>query len=405
MEKQSLLLRRSIFLLVVLSIGVLHLFLATQVIRGSIAGQEERDNDKGSSLSNNSRHHPPTTLTLERNELLDAKPPTQIVVIGEIHSGAEFAASILQYAFGNDTRTHLHESIHRHDLLDDAELKDVASGTDILWVITIRSPCHWADAVIQSRKVDCTNEELSGGDYDCDAYTTASEDDYYRIPWHDMHQGRSIIGSIIKSRPEDKVRYDDIFDMRRRKLLLMKQIIDAMPRHSKILRLGEFELNPDAFVMDLVTEYNFKTREQYKPNLPAVDHPNQSSFSCLGSSKWKDAQQRIDWTLEGYFGHTRLDCHLCRHGAGQKHTTPIPSSIYLLGERNSGTTFVSNTLAKAFDPPNTMGNDAEKFASDIPVLLHKHMFRHDLLESKELAEISARDDILWIMVVRSPCEW
>ena len=85
--------------------------------------------------------------------------------------------------------------------------------------------------------------------------------------------------------------------------------------------------------------------------------------------------------------------------------TPI-TSIYLLGERNSGTTFASKTLAGAFDPPNAMGSDAEKFASGIPVLLHKHMFRHDLLDDDvELREIRGREDILWIMVVRSPCEW
>ena len=33
------------------------------------------------------------------------------------------------------------------------------------------------------------------------------------------------------------------------------------------------------------------------------------------------------------------------------------------------------------------------------------MFRHDLLNKSELAEIKSRDDILWIMVVRSPCDW
>lgn len=79
--------------------------------------------------------------------------------------------------------------------------------------------------------------------------------------------------------------------------------------------------------------------------------------------------------------------------------------IQKLGERNSGTTYVSETLAEAFDPPNTMGSKLERFASGIPVLMHKHMFRHDLLNETELAEIEARTDILWILVVRSPCDW
>ena len=75
------------------------------------------------------------------------------------------------------------------------------------------------------------------------------------------------------------------------------------------------------------------------------------------------------------------------------------------GERNSGTTFVSNTLAEAFDHPNKIGSAHEKFSSDIPVLLHKHMFRHDLMNEAELAEIKERKDIVWILVVRTPCDW
>ena len=66
---------------------------------------------------------------------------------------------------------------------------------------------------------------------------------------------------------------------------------------------------------------------------------------------------------------------------------------------------MSETLAEAFDPPNTMGSKLERFSSGIPVLLHKHMFRHDLLNETELAEIKARTDILWVLVVRSPCDW
>lgn len=412
-NNKSLFLRRTLLLLGILFIGVLHFFLATQAV--SVA-RHDRYGDRSFSLSlsnhhqqQQQRHHHLTSLALERNELLDTKHPTQIIVIGEIHSGAEYAADVFKYAFGN-AKTQLHASIFRRDLLDEAELKYVASRTDILWVVTVRSPCHWADAVIQSRKSSCIDEILTGDD--CEAYTNVSDEDYFRIPWYDLHPSSDAHNAgglnnviIIKDNFEHESRYDDIFDMRRRKLLLMKQIIDLMPRHAKILRLGEFELNPDAFVLDLMTEYNFKTRDQYNPSIPVIKHGNQSSFSCVEYSKWNDAQTRIDWTLEGYFGHNRLDCHLCRRSLGQTPAAPSTSSIYILGERNSGTTFVSNTLAKAFDPPNTMGSNAEKFASNIPVLLHKHMFRHDLLDKSELAEIKLRDDIIWIMVVRSPCEW
>ncbi len=85
----------------------------------------------------------------------------------------------------------------------------------------------------------------------------------------------------------------------------------------------------------------------------------------------------------------------------------IKTYASLLGERNSGTTFVSKTLAEAFELPHNfeLESDADQFAIDIPVFLHKHMFRHELLNDTELSEIKSRPDILWIMVVRSPCDW
>ena len=84
-----------------------------------------------------------------------------------------------------------------------------------------------------------------------------------------------------------------------------------------------------------------------------------------------------------------------------------PSNIYVLGERNSGTNYAAATLRKAFKPPNEVepALKHEYFSADIPVLKHKHMFRHTLLNETELAEIANRTDILWILVVRSPCEW
>ena len=117
-------------------------------------------------------------------------------------------------------------------------------------------------------------------------------------------------GNIIRSKPQQNSKYDDIFDMRRQKLLLMKQVIDTVPRHVKILRLSEFELNPDVFVNDLVKEYTFKLSKKYTPTPPSFNPQSiffdpQNIFSCMEYTKWKEAQQRIDWTLEGYFGYNR----------------------------------------------------------------------------------------------------
>jgi len=223
---------------------------------------------------------------------------------------------------------------------------------------------------------------------------------------------------------DERYSYDDdiIFDMRRNMLLRLRQVMDMSPRHVKVLRIREFDLNPNVVVMDLVKEYGLVLDDDYSSRSPRVDpmlggggggvDVAPSTYSCAADRpKWEDAihHRRIDWTLEGYFGHNRLDCRSCRDNADTRHhrssSTVVPTSIYVLGERNSGTTFVSNTLAMAFDPPNAMGSDLEKFSIDVPVLLHKHMFRHDLLDDGELGEIRSRDDVLWIMVVRSPCDW
>mmetsp|Transcript_47602 Transcript_47602/g.101156 ORF Transcript_47602/g.101156 Transcript_47602/m.101156 type:complete len:666 (-) Transcript_47602:73-2070(-) len=380
------LLKKTYFALSIFVIGALQLLTARRIAKSSLE------------------------LALVRNEFLD-KPPTSIVVVGEINSWHKYASNVLRNAFGDMTR--LHDQIFRHDMLNHTELNDISMRTDILWVMVVRSPCDAADEVIRFQKEACQNNELPSGQ--CKPHEFASESDYYRMPWYDL-LGDGFDASdenIIESKPRQNYKYDDIFDMRRQKLLLMKQIMDAVPRHAKILRLGEFELNPDVFVNDLVKEYSFKLRKEYKLIPPGTNPQNMfvnpsNIFSCMEYAKWKEAQQRIDWTLEGYFGYNRLDCHLCRDsGQVGNNGFPIspPSNIYILGERNSGTTFVSNTLAEAFHPPNTMGSDLEKFSSDVPVLLHKHMFRHDLLNSEELAEIKARDDILWVMVVRTTCDW
>ena len=65
-----------------------------------------------------------------------------------------------------------------------------------------------------------------------------------------------------------------------------------------------------------------------------------------------------------------------------------------------------SVLRQAFDAPNEPDQTRkhEYFSSDIPVLLHKHMFRHFLLNETELDVISMRTDILWLFAVRSPCE-
>ena len=456
-EASTTALIRPVSLLAVVILSICHLLLAHRASSSlSMSIKTVNRGERTTNLAPLVRHN----NNNNNNNDEDIIPPTNIVVVGDAAGGIaddHAVVNVLRNAFmaksnastnSNDNVTiTMHNRLHRREPLEPSMLRDVMSrSTNVLWIVTVRPPCHWADTLIRTRdercsisdEIDVMDDEDDNGRSWCAGREFASEADYYRMPWHDnvalsfqeeeeegdddedvnsIHYNilrASIIpNSASNNNNSQTTKYDDIFDMRQRRLLLLKQVMEVMPRRVKVLRLGEFDLNPNVLVRDLVKEYGFTISSTYTPSLPAVDPQQRSDsiddvFTCMDYAKWKEAQQRIDWSLEGYFGHNRLDCHLCRDGST---TTTMatnnipPTSIYVLGERNSGTTFVANTLAAAFEPPNMMGSKLEKFSVDIPILLHKHIFRHDTLSTTELLEIKQRTDILWIMVIRSPCDW
>ena len=315
--------------------------------------------------------------------------PSKIVVLGDYSSGLTHINDVLKDAFGEKV-VMMHGTPYRSGVLQQTELDRIQEKNDILWIMAVRSPCDWSNELINVQKSHCAEAESTSKQ--CNV---KSMKEYYSMEWLEEVQD-DYDEWIIPSSNEDSITYTELFSMRFKKLSIMKQIMEANPRHAKIVQIDQFELDPTALVNDLHKEYLFQqidSSSAYPPN------SNPRQFTCLGSEEWKIAQERIDWMIEGYFGYNKLDCHLCRNQASTQ------SKIYLLGERNSGTTFVSDTLAVAFDPPSNLGSKFERFSVDIPVLLHKHMFRHDLLNATEVAEIKRRDDIFWIMVVRSPCDW
>lgn len=87
----------------------------------------------------------------------------------------------------------------------------------------------------------------------------------------------------------------------------------------------------------------------------------------------------------------------------------VPKRICLLGERNSGTNYVEKVLRQAFSPRyfcSSNRNSKYPYASGaVTTLRFKHMWRHFLFNESEIEQISNMDTILWIMVVRSPCDW
>merc|ERR1711959_552154 len=88
--------------------------------------------------------------------------------------------------------------------------------------------------------------------------------------------------------------------------------------------------------------------------------------------------------------------------------TPI-RTIKILGERNSGTNFLEKILVPAFHPHYSNNNGRFPFAEgpDFGPFGGKHMFRHKLLSQEELELLAGPkyQDVLWLLAVRSPCDW
>merc|ERR1712194_556228 len=100
----------------------------------------------------------------------------------------------------------------------------------------------------------------------------------------------------------------NVFGLRRHKLALMKQIVNAVPHNVKFVRLKELERSPEVFIQGLVKEFNITVKEGYKAQPPSkVAH----STVCLTSDEWDAAQRAVDWKLEAGFGFSPGDCRLC----------------------------------------------------------------------------------------------
>jgi hypothetical protein len=59
---------------------------------------------------------------------------------------------------------------------------------------------------------------------------------------------------------------------------------------------------------NLAQEYNLTLRGGYKKAKPSQ---RMHLERCLVGNEWLVAQREIDWELEGQFGYTFLDCHMC----------------------------------------------------------------------------------------------
>lgn len=64
-------------------------------------------------------------------------------------------------------------------------------------------------------------------------------------PWSDWPESRNFRNLSFVSKD---FTYSNVFELRRHKLMIMKQIIDAVPRNVKVVRLHELERSPEIFI-------------------------------------------------------------------------------------------------------------------------------------------------------------
>ena len=217
-----------------------------------------------------------TVITTNNHHLPDPPtPPTNIYILGERNSGTNYAASILKKAFvppnDNDIRSDpsraheafssdipilRHKHMFRHSLLNETEIQEIAHRTDILWLLVVRRPCDWAEAMKRlpwhmcnpiNIASDCPGTKFVGFQHakTLQRYTLA---EFMQLEWGDWPESSNFRNlSLVSSKGGDFM-YRNVFELRRHKLQLMKQILDMVPRNVKIVRLHELELSPESMI-------------------------------------------------------------------------------------------------------------------------------------------------------------
>ena len=257
---------------------------------------------------------------------------TTIHLLGERNSGTNYVEQVLKEAFyplyathtgrlypfagtPNHTKVPLKQPVNgrlpvfgfkhmfRHGLLSDAEMEELHRLDRILWILVVRNPCDWADGMFRKPWHMCPPDNgTCPSPYigiNKAAVAGMTRADFFRLPWNDY----------VESKQQGNFSYRNIFDLRKNKLEMMRQVIHSVgPRNVKIAHLKNVEQVPERFIQDLKMEFGLHLREGYRPQRPSN---KKHSTLCLTSQEWEIAQSEIDWELEGQFGFNSLDCHMC----------------------------------------------------------------------------------------------
>lgn len=275
-------------------------------------------------------------LTYTRHD----NPPKYLFLLGERNSGTNYIEKTLKNAFfprysitGNSSEKVAHypfagcspeahplqqqscspvfkfKHMFRHSLLSDREVQLLRERADaILWILAVRSPCDWADGMFRKPWQMCNPSDppsrCKNGyiGVNKNALNGVSRASFFGdMPWWENTEARF--------NDQDFVYPGGIFELRAHKLRLMLQLMDAVgPYRVKLAHLKYVELSAETFVRNTAKEFGLDLNMAREKLLPS----NQlHETTCLTEQEWRVAEAKINWDLEGKFGFSSLDCHLC----------------------------------------------------------------------------------------------
>jgi hypothetical protein len=244
-----------------------------------------------------------------------------IHLLGERNSGTNFVADIMhtafgsRYAIGRNTATQYRNSydrnipiygfkhMFRHHLLNSSEISIVKELNQSLWVLAVRNPCDWADAMYRKPWHLCPPNKTSW----CMSHpklidgfgmkpSGMTREDFFEMEWNDWPE-------MVTQRYNFS--YHNIFALRSHKLSLMLQLIQINPHNVYVAHLKQISQHPEAFLTDLAEYFDLQVSG-------AISKAARVKKSiCLRREEWIIAQKEINWDLEAFFGFNELDCRLC----------------------------------------------------------------------------------------------
>ena len=253
-----------------------------------------------------------------------------IHLLGERNSGTNYIGQVLSSAFYPQYHRVVWDSkcrfvcgipvfrfkhAFRHNLLSPTEMETLQQqpNNDILWILAVRSPCDWADAMYRNPWHLCTaKSQCSNNNPDQPAFIniaklpagTTRAKFWSTFPWLDHRE--AVLGNYTTD-----FSYRNVFALRKHKLLLMQQLMEAMPDRVHIVHLKTVERAPEALVERLRQQFGlFVNTTTYRS--PRPSKKPHSKPLCLNAQEFVIAQKEIDWELESRFGFTPLGCHMCR---------------------------------------------------------------------------------------------